>query len=129
MDGPLEALLDQVRAGGAGTSRQDAARVAQRVLGVLGAHLDGGARADLALVLPYPCGLILADAPPADEPLATEDFIREAAGDVSDPVAARRAVTAVLAAVADVTDDALLRRMLAGLPPGHAVLFGRMEPA
>ncbi|MEU7011488.1 hypothetical protein [Streptomyces sp. NPDC046332] len=51
-----------------------------------------------------------------------------AARDGIDAVDARRAVTAVLGAVADVADDALLHRILTQLPPGHAGLFGRTDP-
>lgn len=130
MDGPLETLLDQVRARGEWDSRQAAARTVQGVLEILGAHLVEGDRVELALLLPYPCGLILANGTHTGRVLTPERLIRAvAARDNSHPAAARRSVTAVLGAVAKSVDEALLNRILSRLPPGHGALFGRMEPA
>ncbi|WP_336319824.1 DUF2267 domain-containing protein [Streptomyces lavendofoliae] len=129
MDRTLEALLDQVQERGGYAVRQEAAGALQRVLEVLGAHLVGDDRTDLARLLPPECAPLLIGVPPASEPLTPDAFV--AAVDDCDQggsLYARRAVTAVLATVAEAADDALLRRILTQLPPGHAGLFGRMEP-
>lgn len=129
MKNGLEALLDQVRERGRYGRRREAARAVESVLDVLGAHLVGDDRSDLARLLPQQCGPLLTDGSPASEPLTPRAFVEAvAARDHRDFGEARRAVTAVLGIVADVADDALLRRILTQLPPGHAGLFGRTEP-
>ncbi|MFF4230628.1 DUF2267 domain-containing protein [Streptomyces sp. ISL-1] len=130
MNASVEVLLDRVQERGGYAMRQEAAGAVQSVLEVLGAHLVGDDRTDLAALLPRQCGPLLIDAAPASEPLTPSGFVEAVAvrGDVGVAVA-RRAVTAVLATVAEVADDALLRRILTQLPPGHAGLFGRTDPA
>ncbi|MFF5483559.1 DUF2267 domain-containing protein [Streptomyces sp. NPDC012935] len=126
----LEALLECVRERGGFAARQEAARAAHGVLPVLGAHLVGDDRTDLARLLPHQCGPLLADAEPASEPLTPEGFVEAVAERTGDDAGtARRAVTAVLQTIAETADDALLRRILTQLPPGHAGLFGRTEPS
>jgi uncharacterized protein (DUF2267 family) len=130
MASSLEVVLAQVQERGGYAVRQEAAGALQRVLEVLGAHLVGTDRTDLARLLPPECAPLLIGVPPASEPLTPEAFV--AAVDERDEggaLYARRAVTAVLATIADEADDALLRRILTQLPPGHAGLFGRTEPA
>ncbi|MFD5427660.1 DUF2267 domain-containing protein [Streptomyces sp. NPDC127084] len=130
MNIPLETLLDQVQERGRYTLRQEAAHATESVLDVLGAHLVGDDRSDLARLLPRQCGPLLTDGEPASEPLTPRGFVAAvAARDHGDFGEARRAVTAVLGVVAETADDALLRRILTQLPPGHAGLFGRMEPS
>ncbi|MGW1895043.1 DUF2267 domain-containing protein [Streptomyces sp. NPDC002004] len=130
MTGTLVTLLDQVQERGRFAQRQEAARAVHHVVEVLGAHLVGDDREDIARLLPPQCGLLLAEALPASEPLTPQGFIEAvAARDHSDFGEARRAVTAVLGVLADNADDALLRRVITQLPPGHAGLFGRTEPA
>ncbi|MFD4629156.1 DUF2267 domain-containing protein [Streptomyces sp. NPDC058284] len=125
----LEVLLDQVRERGAFASRQQAAGAVENVLAILGAHLVGDDRTDLARLLPEQCGAVLAEAEPASEPLTPLEFVDAVAARTGEDTAeARRAVTAVLGTLARAADDALLRRILTQLPPGHAGLFGRTEP-
>ncbi|MEV7190203.1 DUF2267 domain-containing protein [Streptomyces sp. NPDC093510] len=129
METSLEALLDQVRERGGFTSRQQAAGAMENVLVVLGGHLVGDDRTDLARLLPAECGTLLADAEPASEPLPPAGFVDAVAARTGEDTAgARRSVTAVLGILAGAADDALLRRILTQLPPGHAGLFGRTEP-
>ncbi|WP_338674357.1 DUF2267 domain-containing protein [Streptomyces sp. SCSIO 30461] len=129
MNIPLETLLDQVQERGRYARRQEAAHATETVLDVLGAHLVGDDRSDLARLLPRQCGPLLTEGEPSSEPLTPRGFIAAvAARDRGDFGEARRAVTAVLGVVAETADDALLRRILTQLPPGHAGLFGRMEP-
>ncbi|MFG2651831.1 DUF2267 domain-containing protein [Streptomyces sp. NPDC048436] len=129
MNEPVEVLLDRVQERAGYPERQEAAGAVQSVLEVLGAHLVGDDRTDLARLLPRPCGPLLTDVPPASEPLTPTAFIEAVGARLGlDATRARRAVTAVLATVAEVADDALLRRILTQLPPGHAGLFGRTDP-
>ncbi|MFG2862267.1 DUF2267 domain-containing protein [Streptomyces sioyaensis] len=130
MNASVEVLLDQVQERGGYGLRQEAAAAVQSVLGLLGAHLVGDDRDDLARLLPWPCGPLLVHAAPVSKPLTPSGFVEAvAARDYLSVADARRAVTAVLATVAEVADDALLRRILTQLPPGHAGLFGRTDPA
>ncbi|MFF3322327.1 DUF2267 domain-containing protein [Streptomyces sp. NPDC002889] len=130
MNASVEVLLDRVQERGGYAARKEAAGAVQSVLEVLGAHLVGDDRTDLAALLPRQCGPLLIDAVPASEPLTPSGFVEAvAARDDVGVVEARRAVTAVLATVGEVADDALLRRILTQLPPGHAGLFGRLDPA
>ncbi|MGW5371074.1 DUF2267 domain-containing protein [Streptomyces sp. NPDC004011] len=98
-------------------------------LEVLGAHLVGDDRTDLAALLPGGCGALLTESAPASEPLTPASFV-EAVADRSneDLDEARREIDAVLPTLAELADQALLRRLLTQLPPGHAGLFGRTEP-
>ncbi|MFE9559177.1 DUF2267 domain-containing protein [Streptomyces sp. NPDC006692] len=130
MNASVEVLLDRVQERGGYTARHEAAGAVQNVLEVLGAHLVGDDRTDLARLLPRQCSPLLVDVPPASEPLTPSGFVRAvAARDDLGVAHARRAVIAVLTTVAEVADDALLRRILTQLPPGHAGLFGRTDPA
>ncbi|ATL31440.1 DUF2267 domain-containing protein [Streptomyces formicae] len=129
MNTSLEELLDQVRERGDFIDRQQAAGAVENVLVILGAHLVGDDRTDLARLLPQQCGALLADAEPASEPLTATEFVDAVASRTGDDTAgARRTVTAVLGTLAEAADDALLRRILIQLPPGHAGLFGCTEP-
>ncbi|MET9375976.1 DUF2267 domain-containing protein [Streptomyces sp. NPDC002992] len=126
MEESVEVLLDRVQERGGYAHRPEAAGAVHSVLEVLGAHLVGTDRTDLGRLLPCQCGRLLMDAEAASEPLTPSGFVQAVASrDAMDVTQARRAVTAVLGSVADVVDDALLRRILTQLPPGHAGLFGR----
>lgn len=125
----LDSFLARVAdRGGYGCCRQTA-RAVQHVLEVLGAHLVGDDRTDLARLLPHHCGPLLSATEPASEPLTPDGFVHAVAERADDDAdEARRAVTAVLPTLAELVDDALLRRVLTQLPPGHAGLFGRTDP-
>jgi uncharacterized protein (DUF2267 family) len=125
MDDKLDTFLAQVaeRAGYDGPPQ--AARAVQKVLEVLGAHLVGDDRTDLARLLPKQCRPLLTATVAATGPLTPESFIEAVTDRGSDDLAeAKRAVDSVLPTLAQVADDALLRRILTQLPPGHAGLFG-----
>lgn len=130
MDRPAEVLLDRVRERGGYVEPEEAAHAVRIVLPVLGSHLLGDDRTDLATLLPAQFAPWLAEAAPASEPLTPSAFVQAvAAKDTIGAVDARRAVVAVLSTLADTADDALLRRILTQLPPGHAGFFGRTDPA
>ncbi|MGW8380892.1 DUF2267 domain-containing protein [Streptomyces sp. ODS28] len=131
MDETLEALLAEVTERGGYPTPQEAARATQAVLETLGAHLADTDRTRLALFLPPLVAPLLLDAPAPDEggPLTPERLLAAlAARDGGRPETARRDADAVLGAVAARADEALIRRILEHLPPGHAPLFGRPEP-
>ncbi|MEV7691088.1 DUF2267 domain-containing protein [Streptomyces bungoensis] len=129
MDVSLDTFLTEVTERAGYDRPQQGARAVRNVLEVLGAHLVGDDRTDLAAVLPEGCGQLLTASAPASEPLTPASFV-EAVADRSDEdlAEARREIDAVLPALAAVADDALLRRLLTQLPPGHAGLFGCTDP-
>ncbi len=64
------------------------------------------------------------------EPLTPAGFI-EAVAQIGrcEPEEARRDIDVVLPTIAGLSDDALLRRILTQLPPGHSGIFGRTDAA
>lgn len=125
MDEYAHELLDHVQERGRYPARREATSAVRCVLQVLGSHLVGDDRTDLTDLLPRPYAAWLSDAVPAAEPLRPAGFVAAvAAGGAMSVQNAHRAVTAVLPVVGDIADDALLRRILTQLPPGHAELFG-----
>ncbi|MFI1169239.1 DUF2267 domain-containing protein [Streptomyces sp. NPDC020801] len=129
MDWSLDTFLARVTERAGYDRSQQGARAVQNVLEVLGAHLVGDDRTDLAALLPEGCKPLLTAGEPANEPLTPASFV-EAVADRSndDLVEARREIDAVLPTLAEVADNALLRRLLTQLPPGHAGLFGCTDP-
>ncbi|MFE7301824.1 DUF2267 domain-containing protein [Streptomyces sp. NPDC057579] len=126
-----EAFLDQVKERGEYGSRQEAERVARVVLALLGAHLVGEVRAQLAARLPEGFALILLNPLQSAEPLPPERFVRATAAWIegaTDQTAAWD-VSAVLSTVADAAGDGLLGQILLQLPAGYDLLFGRPQPA
>ncbi|MFF7979690.1 DUF2267 domain-containing protein [Streptomyces sp. NPDC007901] len=124
-----EAFLDQVTERGEYGSRQEAERAARVVLALLGAHLVGEVRAQLAARLPEGFALILLNPLQSAEPLSPERFVRAAAAWIegaTDQTAAWD-VSAVLSTVADAASEDLLGRILLQLPVGYDLLFGRPQ--
>ncbi|SFY44459.1 Uncharacterized conserved protein, DUF2267 family [Streptomyces atratus] len=125
-----EAFLDQVQERGEYGSRQEAERVARVVLALLGAHLVGEVRAQLAARLPEGFALILLNPLQSAEPLPPERFVRAAAAWIegaTDQTAAWD-VSAVLSTTTDAAGDDLLGQILLQLPAGYDLLFGRPQP-
>ncbi|MGI5401230.1 DUF2267 domain-containing protein [Streptomyces sp. CA-135486] len=125
-----EAFLAAVRERGEYSSRQEAERAARVVLGLLGAHLVGEERAQLAARLPETYALILLNPLQAAEPLDPERFVRATAAwiDGATEETAKWDIGAVLSVVADAAGDDLMGRVLLQLPPGYDLLFGRPQP-
>ncbi|MFB7231604.1 DUF2267 domain-containing protein [Streptomyces griseus] len=121
-----ESFLDRVRERGEYGTRTEAERAARVVLALLGAHLVGRERAELAARLPETMALILLNPLQATEPLSAERFVRataawiEGAGEQT----AQWDVGAVLSVVADAAGEELTRRILLQLPPDYDVFFG-----
>src|SRR4051812_48394169 len=74
-----EAFLDQVKERGAYENTEEAERATRTVLALLGAHLVGEVRADLAARLPEDLALVLLSPLQAREPLSPERFVRATA--------------------------------------------------
>ncbi|MGQ4419819.1 DUF2267 domain-containing protein [Streptomyces sp. SAS_269] len=129
MNWTLDTFLTQVTERAGYDRPQQGARAVQNVLEVLGAHLVGDDRTDLAALLPGGCGALLTAGEPASEPLTPASFVEAVADRSHEGLAeARREIDAVLPTLAEAADHALLRRLLTQLPPGHAGLFGRTDP-
>ncbi|MFJ8802827.1 DUF2267 domain-containing protein [Streptomyces sp. NPDC102487] len=124
-----EAFLEQVQERGRYPTPQEAERSARTVLALLGAHLVGEVRAELAARLPETFALILLNPLQSAEPLSPERFVRATAAWIegaSEQTAAWD-VSAVLSVAADAAGDELTCRMLLQLPPGYDLLFGHPE--
>ncbi|MFD8556062.1 DUF2267 domain-containing protein [Streptosporangium canum] len=125
-----EAFLDQVQERGEYDTPQEAARAARVILALLGAHLVGQVRADLAARLPETLALILLNPLQAAEPLTPERFVRATAAWIEGATeqTALWDIGAVLSTTADAAGDDLTQRVLLQLPPGYDVLFGGPRP-
>ncbi|MFE5048894.1 DUF2267 domain-containing protein [Streptomyces sp. NPDC056637] len=114
-----EAFLAHVKVRGEYGTVEEAERAARVVLALLGAHLVGEVRAQLAARLPEGFALILLNPLQSAEPLPPERFLR---------ATATWDVSAVLPTVADTAGDDLLGQILLQLPVGFDLLFGRPQP-
>ncbi|MFF4953295.1 DUF2267 domain-containing protein [Streptomyces chattanoogensis] len=125
-----EAFLDHVTERGEYDTVEEAERAARVVLALLGAHLVGEVRAQLAARLPEGFALILLNPLQSAEPLSPERFVRATAAWIegaTDQTAAWD-VSAVLSTVADAIGDDLLGQVLLQLPAGYDLLFGHPQP-
>jgi uncharacterized protein (DUF2267 family) len=125
-----DAFLTAVRERGEYPTRQEAERAARVVLALLGAHLVGEVRAELADRLPEELALVLLNPLQAHEPLSPERFVRATAAWIEGATdqTATWDVSAVLSVVADLAGDGLMDRILLQLPAGYDLLFGRPLP-
>ncbi|MGW7177232.1 DUF2267 domain-containing protein [Streptomyces xanthophaeus] len=126
-----EAFLAHVQEHGEYRTREEAERVSRVVLALLGAHLAGAVRAELAARLPETYALILLNPLQAAEPLSPERFVRATAAWIegATETTALWDIGAVLSTVAAAAGDALTREVLLQLPPGYELLFGHPHPA
>ncbi|MFF3699061.1 DUF2267 domain-containing protein [Streptomyces sp. NPDC002221] len=124
-----EAFLTQVQERGEYTTPQEAERAARTVLALLGAHLVGEVRAELAARLPETFALILLNPLRATEPLPPERFLRATAAWIEGATehTATWDVAAVLSVTAEAAGEDLTNRVLLQLPPGYDLLFGRPQ--
>ncbi|MGK5632746.1 DUF2267 domain-containing protein [Streptomyces sp. URMC 123] len=125
-----DAFLAAVRERGEYPSRDEAERASRVVLALLGAHLVGGVRSELAARLPETLALVLLNPLQAHEPLSPERFIRATAAWIEGATekTATWDVSAVLSVVADTAGEDLMDRVLFQLPDGYDLLFGRPRP-
>ncbi|MFE6363813.1 DUF2267 domain-containing protein [Streptomyces sp. NPDC057806] len=106
---------------------EEAERSSRVVLALLGAHLVGEVRSELAARLPETLALVLLNPLQAHEPLVPEGFVRETAAWIEG--ATEQTAAWEVSAVADIAGDDLLNRILLQLPAGYDLLFGRPQPA
>ncbi|AJT69955.1 hypothetical protein T261_8362 [Streptomyces lydicus] len=124
-----EAFLDQVKERGEYETTEEAERAARTVLALLGAHVVGEVRAELAARLPEELALILLNPLQAHEPLSPERFVRATAAWIEGATeqTATWDVGAVLSVTADAAGEELTRRVLFQLPAGYDLLFGHPQ--
>ncbi|MER7394667.1 DUF2267 domain-containing protein [Streptomyces sp. NPDC000151] len=124
-----EVFLDQVKERGEYKTTEEAERAARTVLALLGAHLVGEVRAELAARLPEELALILLNPLQAHEPLSPERFVRATAAWIEGATERTAAwdVGAVLSVAADAAGEELTRRVLLQLPAGYDLLFGHPQ--
>ncbi|MER7120829.1 DUF2267 domain-containing protein [Streptomyces goshikiensis] len=125
-----ESFLAHVQERGEYETREEADRVARVVLALLGAHLVGSVRAELAGRLPETYALILLNPLQAAEPLSPDRFVRAAAAWIEGATekTALWDIGAVLSTVAAAAGDALTSEVLLQLPHGYDLLFGHPQP-
>lgn len=124
-----EVFLGHVQERGKYATPQEAERSARTVLALLGAHLVGVVRAELAARLPETFAVILLNPLQATEPLSPERFVRATAAWIEGATEQTAAwdVSAVLSVTADAAGEDLTHRILFQLPPGYDLLFGHPE--
>ncbi|KOV73119.1 hypothetical protein ADL01_18770 [Streptomyces sp. NRRL WC-3618] len=124
-----ESFLDQIKERGAYGTSQEAERAARTVLALLGAHLVGDVRTELAARLPEELALILLNPLQAREPLSPERFVRATAAWIEGSTERTAAwdVSAVLSVTADAAGEELAGRILLQLPVGYDLLFGHTQ--
>jgi len=124
----FEQMLERVRYEGAYPTRAQAEQRVRAVLAALGRQVTGDERVELAARLPYAAAAVFTGEIPAAEPLTGWDFVKDLASRTGATVATTRWDTGtVLRVVAQLADEELLSRILAQLPSGYALLFGRAE--
>ena len=84
---------------------------------------------DLARALPEEAARIIASRIPLNRPLSAPEFVDTVAAriDGATPATARWHVSSVLSVLPDLVGDELVDRVLAQLPSGYALLFGKAE--
>lgn len=121
-------MLERIRYNGAYPTRERAEEVAATVLAALGRRLNGEERVELAARLPREAAEILTAQIPEPEPLTGWAFVKELATRTGGTHATTRwDVGSVLGVVAELAGSEILDRVLARLPSGYALLFGRVE--
>ncbi|MEV5957387.1 DUF2267 domain-containing protein [Streptomyces sp. NPDC051987] len=129
--GGWQEFTEAVREAGQYPTWAQAERVTHTVLSALGGHVTGEERVDLAQALPLEAAGLIAAQIPAADPLTARQFVDSVAARIegSTPATARWDVSSVLGVLADTIGEPLTTRLLAQLPPGYALLFGRAELA
>ncbi|NEY34731.1 DUF2267 domain-containing protein [Streptomyces sp. PRKS01-65] len=122
-------LVEKVRDAGQYATVAEAERVTRIVLSALGGHVIGDERVDLAGALPEEAARVVAGQIPATRPLTAAEFVDSVAARIegSTPATARWDVSSVLSVLPPLVGDDLITRILAQLPPGYALLFGRAD--
>ncbi|MEW1910027.1 DUF2267 domain-containing protein [Kitasatospora sp. NPDC085895] len=122
---PRDDVLDRVAERSGILEERRREHLVRVVLGLLGEHLVGADRLDLAGCLPEEYAAIVRDASAADRPLAGDRFATAVAAwtDATDD-GALRGVSTVLGGAAEHGSEELTRRLMLRLPADHGILFG-----
>ncbi|WP_336053368.1 DUF2267 domain-containing protein [Streptomyces sp. CA2R101] len=121
-------MLERVRYEGAYPTRERAGEVVHAVLAALGRQLTGEERVDLAARLPAEAAMVFASQIPDTHQLTGREFVRDLAARTGGSRATTRWDTGtVLTTVGQLAGHGLLTRILAQLPAGYGLLFGRAE--
>jgi uncharacterized protein (DUF2267 family) len=122
-------LIEAVRESGLYPTRSKAEQVTRTVLAALGTHVTGDERVDLARALPGEAARLIASQIPVTHRLTAAEFVDSVASRTpgATSATARWDVSSVLGALPPLIGDDLVSRVLAQLPPGYALLFGRAD--
>lgn len=121
-------MLERVRYEGAYPTRERAEEVTASVLAALGRRITGEERVELAARLPYEGAKIFTAPVPGNDGLSGWVFVKDLAARTGGGLATTRwDVGSVLGVVGQLAGLDLLDRILARLPAGYAILFGRGE--
>ncbi|MEV6959709.1 DUF2267 domain-containing protein [Streptomyces sp. NPDC051207] len=122
-------LIAEVQEAGQYPTAAEAERVTRIVLSALGGHVVGDERVDLARALPEEAARVIASQIPATRRLTAAEFVDSVAARIegATPATARWDVSSVLSVLPPLVGDSLTTRILAQLPPGYALLFGRAD--
>ncbi|MGW2920749.1 DUF2267 domain-containing protein [Streptomyces angustmyceticus] len=124
----FDQMLERVRYEGAYPTRERAGEIVRAVLAGLGRQLTGEERVDLAARLPVEAATVFASQVPAPRQLTGREFVKDlAARTGGTPATARWDTGTVLTTVGQLAGHDLLTRILAQLPSGYGLLFGRAE--
>ncbi|MFF7282122.1 DUF2267 domain-containing protein [Streptomyces griseorubiginosus] len=122
-------LVEAVREAGQYATPAEAEHVTRVVLSALGDHVTGEERVDLARALPEEAARVVASRIPLNRPLSAPQFVDAVAArtEGATPATARWDVSSVLSVLPALVGDELVDRVLAQLPSGYALLFGKAE--
>ncbi|MFH9858507.1 DUF2267 domain-containing protein [Streptomyces sp. NPDC017202] len=122
-------LIAAVRESGRYPTTTEAERVTRTVLSELGGRLTGDERAALARALPATAAALIESRTPAPRPHSAREFVDAVATRIegATPATARWHAGSVLGTLPPRIGAPLTDRILAQLPPGYALLFGRAE--
>ncbi|PNG17195.1 DUF2267 domain-containing protein [Streptomyces cahuitamycinicus] len=122
-------LIEAVRETGLYPTRTKAEQVTRTVLAALGTQVTGDERVDLARALPGEAARLIAAQIPATHRLTAARFVDEVASRTpgATPATARWDTGSVLSTLPPLVGDDLVTRILAQLPAGYALLFGRAD--
>lgn len=122
-------LVTRVREYGRYATDAETKQVIRVVLSALGGHLSDGVREQVAGRMPATAAETLRYQLPATKPLTAPEFVDAVARRLegATTATARWDVSSVLSVLGEVCGDELTDRMIADLPQGYALLFGRAE--
>ena len=121
-------MLEHIRYDGAYPTRARAEEVTTAVLSALGQRLTDEERRELAERLPREAARLITLHPPRTDTVTGWAFVKELAGRTGGTLATTRwDVGSVFGVVSQLAGSELLDRIIARLPSGYAILFGRPE--